>query len=103
MPLLVRSDVESVNSSIDKSTQTVVTGIKFKPEAIALWAEATRRNLNKHIAIVVDNQVLYSPLVRNVIEGGVCEITGNLSQKETNYFIALVNNEPLPVSFTILK
>ena len=102
-PLLDRSDIESINASVDKISQTFIIGIKFKPEAVNVWFEATKRNLNKHIAIVVDNQVFYSPVVRTAIEGGICEISGNLSQKESNYFLALVNNEPLPLRFTILK
>ena len=102
-PLLAMSDVESVNSSVNEATQTILTGIKFKPSAIAVWAEATRRNLNKHIAIVIDNQVFYSPVVRSVIEGGMCEISGNFTQKDTNYFVALVSNGTLPVTLRVIK
>ena len=102
-PLLVRSDVESIASSFDEVSNTVLTKIEFKPSAINIWADATRRNMNKHIAIVIDNQIFYSPVVKSVIEDGLCEISGTLTQKETRNFIALVNNGPLPVGFTLGK
>jgi len=102
-PLLVRSDVESINSSIDEGSQNLVTRIKFKPAATSVWADATKRNLNKPIAIAVDNQVFYTPTVKVVIESGLCEISGNFSQKEVRYFLALVNNGPLSINFTLLK
>jgi hypothetical protein len=41
--------------------------------------------------------------VRNVIEGGKLEVTGNLSEKDVNYFLALVNTDILPLSFTLVK
>jgi preprotein translocase subunit SecD len=102
-PLLVRSDVESINCNVDKDSQNAVTQIKFKPAAVRIWAEATRRNINKPIAIVVDDQIYFTPVVRDAIENGACEITGDLSQKEVGVFLVLVNNEPLQLSFTLLK
>jgi preprotein translocase subunit SecD len=102
-PLLIRSDVESIISSVDKDSQTVVTQIKFRPAAITVWAEATKRNLNKSIAIVIDDKVFYTPVVRDPIENGACEITGNLSEKEVRYFLSLVNNGQLSQSFMLLR
>jgi SecD/SecF fusion protein len=67
-----------------------------------VWAEITKKNLGKSIAIVIDDQVFAAPYVRSSVDNGECMITGNLSQKEINYLIALVN-EQLPVSFNLIK
>jgi preprotein translocase subunit SecD len=75
----------------------------LKPSAAGIFAEATKINLDKAIAIVIDDQVFYWPVVRNVIEGGKLEVTGNLSEKDVNYFLALVNTDILPLSFTLVK
>ena len=80
-PLLVRSDVESIKSSVDKDSKTVITDIKFKPAAFTAWAEATKRNLNKLIAIAIDNKVFYTPVVKVVIVSGLCEVTGDFTSK----------------------
>ena len=102
-PILTASDVESVISASDTDGQSIRTQIKFKPASAKTWAEATRRNLDKPIAVVIDNTVFYTPVVRSVIEGGACEISGNMSQKETSYFVALVNNKPLPITLKLVR
>jgi preprotein translocase subunit SecD len=68
-----------------------------------LWAEATRKNLNKSIAVVLDNQVIYDPLVREEISNGSCIITGNFTAEELQYFSILGNNGELPVAFRIVN
>jgi len=100
--LLLRSDIETIKSSIDKDSQAFNIEIKFKPTSSKIWATATKNNFGKPIAIVIDDKVFYTPVVKTTIENGLCEISGNLSQKEADYFLALVNNDPLPLDF-ILK
>jgi SecD/SecF fusion protein len=99
---LTRSDIETIKSSRDKNTQSVTIEIKFKPASAKKWAITTKNNLDKPIAIVIDDKVFYTPVVKTPMEKGLCEITGNFTQKEVNYFLALVNNELLPIEL-ILK
>ena len=101
--LLTGSDVGSAKSGEDKAAGIYELLIEFKKPAVQLWADATRRNVNKAIAIVLDNRVLYAPVLRDAIEGGKCSITGNFTQAEVRYFAALCNNGELPVSFKIVK
>ncbi len=54
----------------------------MKPEAARQWARITAANLNKQVAIVLDNQVYSAPNVNSVIEGGRSQITGNFSTDE---------------------
>ena len=100
-PPLVRSDIETISASKDNNSQTFKIGVKFTPEAARLWADLTRKNLNKPIAIVIDDKVYYTPVVKTAMESGLCEITGNLSEKEANFFLALVNNGNLPTDFSV--
>lgn len=102
-PLLIRSDVESVKIVPGKVPQDNKIQIKLKSEASRVFADATKRNLNRVIAIVIDDQVYSWPVVRNVIEGGEIEVTGSFTAKELNYFPALFNSEQLPVGFKILQ
>jgi len=102
-PLLVRSDVETIKSGVTKGSQVPVTQFKLKSSAISIFADATKNNLNKAIAIVIDDQVYYWPVVRSVIDSGEIEVTGSFTEKEVNYFLALVNNESLPLSLNLLK
>jgi SecD/SecF fusion protein len=101
--LLTGSDVESVKLDVDKDAGINELLIEFKKPAVKLWADATRRNLNNAIAIVLDNKVIFAPVLKSVIEGGKCSITGNFTKSEVQYLAALCNNGELPVSFKVVK
>jgi hypothetical protein len=77
--------------------------IKLKGNAVELWSDATRRNLDNVIAIVLDDSVISAPKVRSVIESGEIEISGNYSKDEAGYISALLNNGVLPAEFSIIK
>jgi preprotein translocase subunit SecD len=100
-PALTKADIESIYSSKDRNSQSITIGIKFKPTSAKIWAATTKKCLDKPIAIVIDNKVSYTPVVKTPMENGLCEITGNFTQKEVNYFLALVNNDTLPVNLTL--
>ena len=102
-PLIGRSDVESVKIVPNNNAHDTKIHIKLKPEAISIFADATRNNLNKVIAIVIDNQVYSWPVVKSVIEGGEIEVTGNFTPDEVNYLPAIFNSQQLPLSFKILN
>ena len=102
-PLLVRSDVESVKIAASKDSDNPKIQIKLRPSSISIFADATKKNLNKAIAIVIDDQVYSWPVVKSVIEEGEIEVTGSFTKKEVNYFPALFNSDPLPLSFKMLR
>jgi SecD/SecF fusion protein len=100
-PAIKRSDIETIGMVSTDNASSLAIEIKLKPAFASLWKEITMRNIGKPIAIAVDDKVFYTPVVRDAMEKGLCEITGNFTREEVNYFLALVNNEPLPVSFEI--
>ena len=100
--LLTGSDVESAKSDEDKAGVFELL-IEFKKPAVQLWADATQRNINNEIAIVLDDKVIFAPVLKSVIEGGKCSITGNFTKSEVQYLAALCNNGELPVSFKVVK
>ena len=102
-PLLSRSDIETVKAQPADDGKSFNISIIFKKSAAALWADATRNNINRAIAITLDSYVYSAPTVRAVIEKGVSEINGDMTQKDVNYFLALVNNEPLHITLELVK
>jgi SecD/SecF fusion protein len=102
-PLLVRSDIESVKIVSGKDPQDLKIQIRLNPSATNVFAAATEKNLNKSIAIVIDDQVFSWPVVRSAIKEGKIEVTGNFTKNEAHYFPAVFNSPQLPVEFKILK
>lgn len=97
------SDIESVKYGQEQGSKDYSIGITFKKAGAGLWYEATKRNMNHSIAIVLDNKVIYAPKVKSEISGGICSITGDFTEAEARSFAALVNNGELPVEFKLVK
>ena len=62
--------------------QTV--NMKMNDRGAREWANLTRNNIGRPIAIVLDNAVYSYPNVNSEITGGSSEITGNFSAEEAN-------------------
>ena len=80
-PALSGDVITSATSDYDAMTGNYVS-MNMKPEAARQWARITAANINKPVAIVLDNQVYSSPNVNSVIEGGRSQITGNFTTDE---------------------
>ena len=101
--ILTGADIESIKFGKEKETESYSIAIEFKNAAVPIWADATRVNINNAIAIVLDNQVIYAPKLKSVIEGGKCEITGKFTESEAKFIAALGNNGVLPAGFKVIQ
>ena len=54
------------------------------PEAAVTWANLTKQNVGKCVAIVLDDLVYSAPRVNQEISGGRSQITGNFDTEEAN-------------------
>jgi preprotein translocase subunit SecD len=95
--IITGNDIESAKYDKDRIM------IKLKNNAFGLWADATRRNLNNIIALVLDDNVISAPKVRSVIESGEIEISGKFTQTQAGYIAAILNNGALPSGFVVVK
>ena len=75
-------DVITSATSDFENTQGNYVSMNMTPDAAKQWARITRANINKQVAIVLDNQVYSAPNVNSVIEGGRSQITGNFDPDE---------------------
>lgn len=104
-PVLTGDVVTDATSEFDNMQGNVVS-MTMNDEGSRQWARVTQQNLNKAIAIVLDDQVYSYPNVNSVIEGGRSQITGNFSVEEakdlanvlkSGKMVARVNVESLSV------
>ncbi len=96
-PVIKSADIKDSEYKGDKIL------ISLTDRAALSWAETTRRDIGKSIAIVLDDNVLSYPTVRSVIEGGRIEISGNFSENFGNYITAMINSGELPVGLIVVK
>ena len=102
IPIVKGEDIENTYwEKIDNSGNNFCININLKQEVHNSWSIATRENIGKSIAIVLDNKVLATPVVRAEIINGKCRITGDFSEMESKRFAILMNFK-LPYTFQII-
>ena len=81
-PPALGGDVVVDASSDFENLQGNVVSMTMNDTGARQWARVTQQNLNKSVAIVLDDQVYSYPNVNSVIEGGRSQITGNFTPEE---------------------
>lgn len=76
--------VTGASSEYDKMKGGNVVNMTMNDQGATEWANITRNNLNRPVAIVLDNAVYSFPNVNSEITGGRSEITGNFTTEEAN-------------------
>ena len=67
------------------------------------WAQLTKQNINKSIAIVLDNYVYSAPNVNQEITGGRSQITGNFSPDEAKDLANVLKSGKMPAPAHIVQ
>ncbi|MCM1319358.1 MAG: protein translocase subunit SecD [Muribaculaceae bacterium] len=74
-----------------------VVNMEMSDEGATRWAAVTKDNLNRSIAIVLDDNVYSYPTVNTQITGGRSEITGNFTPEEANDLANLLKSGKMDV------
>ena len=78
-----------------------IVTLEFNSEGEKLFAEATKNNVGKQIAIFMDDKCVSAPKVNEAITGGNAIIEGISSSDEAQKLSALIRSGKLPYSLTI--
>ena len=100
--VLTGSDLDSIFLSHEINAEVPQLTFRFNKSAATVWAEITRRNINRPVAVVLDGEVLFAPIVRAEITDGNGEITGNFTREELKNIVALIHGGELPVGFRVV-
>ncbi|MPY70196.1 MAG: protein translocase subunit SecD [Alphaproteobacteria bacterium] len=79
--------------------------VSFRFDAIGArrFGDVTRRNVGKPFAIVLDNQVISAPVIREAILGGNGIISGNFTTQSARDLALLLRSGALPVPISVVE
>ena len=77
--------------------------MSMSAEAAKVWARLTRDNINRQIAIVLDNMVYSHPVVNTEITGGNSRISGNFTLEEAEDLVNVLKSGTLPAPAKIVQ
>ncbi len=100
--VLTGKDLKDAKAQADQSGQKLVA-IEFTSEGTKKFADLTARSVGKHIAILLDKQMLTNPVVNEPIPNGKAVITGNRSMEEAERLAILLRSGALPVKLDVLE
>jgi protein-export membrane protein SecD len=87
------------------SQQTGQPNVNFRFDSVGAreFGEATKENVGRQFAIVLDGKVIEAPVIREPILGGSGEITGNFTVKSANDLAILLRAGALPAKLTPIE
>ncbi len=86
----------------DQNGQPAVS-FRFNSIGTKKFCDLSKENVNKLFAIVLDNEIISAPVIREPICGGSGQISGSFSLKEANDLAILLRAGALPAPLTIVE
>ena len=77
--------------------------LEFDEEGTKLFAEATKANIGNVIHIVMDDEIISSPVVQTAITDGHAMITGQFGGEEAEELASLIRAGSLPFDLNIMQ
>jgi len=93
------------SAAVDYQSQgfgTPQVSLQFDAEGAKLFADITKRNVGKQVAIFLDGEIVSAPTVQNEIPDGRAVITGNFTLAEVKDLVRRLNEGALPVPITLV-
>jgi preprotein translocase subunit SecD len=101
--LVSGGDLTDAQAGFDQRTNEPIVSFRFNTSGARKFAQATQENVGKPFAIVLDNQVISAPVIREPILGGSGQISGNFTVQSANDLAILLRAGALPAPLTIIE
>ena len=110
IPILVKrqalvegADLTDAQASFDQRTSEPIVNFKFNSTGARKFGRATQENVGRPFAIVLDNEVISAPVIREPILGGSGQISGNFTVESANNLAILLRAGALPARLTVIE
>ena len=101
--LVSGGDLTDAQPGFDQRTGEPIVSFKFNTTGARKFADATLKNVGTPFAIVLDNEVISAPVIREPITGGSGQISGNFTVQQANDLAILLRAGALPAPLTIIE
>jgi len=86
----------------DPNTNEPIVSLEFNDQGAQLFAELTKKNINKPLAIFLDGFPISTPIVQEEIPSGKAVITGKFNVQEAKDLVMRLRSGALPVPIKLI-
>ena len=101
-PVVTGEELTDARPSFDQDGQPAVE-FRFNPNGARRFGAYTAANVGQLFAIVLDDQVISAPNIKQPIPGGQGQISGAMTVEESNRLAVLLRAGALPAEMTFLE
>jgi preprotein translocase subunit SecD len=100
---LTGQQLKKAQLQFDQQTAKPQISLEFNDEGRDLFAEITKNNINKVLAIFIDDYPIVTPSISSAILDGRAVMTGDFSVEEAKNLAIQLNAGALPVNIEVLE
>ncbi|TAK50097.1 MAG: protein translocase subunit SecD [Xanthobacteraceae bacterium] len=101
--LVSGADLTDAQPGFDQRGGEPIVSFRFNSTGARKFAQATTDNVGRPFAIVLDNEVISAPVIREPITGGSGQISGGFTVQQANDLAILLRAGALPAPLTIIE
>ena len=101
--LVSGGDLTDAQPGFDQRSGEPIVSFRFNTSGSRKFAQATSENVGQPFAIVLDNEVISAPVIREPITGGSGQISGNFTVQQANDLAILLRAGALPAPLTVIE
>src|SRR6266480_3989550 len=96
-------ELTDAQPGFDQRTSEPIVTFKFNTSGARKFAQVTQENVGRPFAIVLDDEVISAPVIREPILGGSGQISGNFTVESANNLAILLRAGALPAKLTVIE
>jgi SecD/SecF fusion protein len=96
-------DLVDAQSGFNQQTNEPIVTFRFNTKGASRFGQVTTANVGRPFAIVLDNEVLSAPVIREPILGGSGQISGSFTTESANNLAILLRSGALPAEWNIIE
>ena len=101
--LVSGGDLIDAQPGFDQRSGEPIVSFRFNTSGSRKFAQATSENVGQPFAIVLDNEVISAPVIREPITAGSGQISGSFTVQAANDLAILLRAGALPAPLTIIE
>ncbi len=101
--IVTGADLEDARATFDQQTAQPVVSFQFRGKGAKVFEDHTGANIGKYLTIVLDNEVISSPVIQARITGGQGQISGRFTLEEARDLAVLLRGGSLPIPVEVVE